>query len=177
MSAAKEYAKAIFSLSLDLSSERKVYSDILTCREAISENPDYVRIIDSPALSTAEKLGLIDRAFGSVCECVLNLLKILAQKRRFHLFKDIATEHEALYLEHAGIVRATAVTAFALSGAQKDKIKARLEAITGKQIILENTIDKEVIGGIMLRYAGVQLDSSLRSRLTEIENRLKNTVL
>lgn len=177
MTAAKEYAEALFSLSLELSVIEDVYRDFKDCAEAVAKNPDYIKIIDSPAISTAEKPGLIDKAFGSVCEPLLNLLKILAEHRYFHILKGIFSSFEDMYLEHMGICRAEAVSAKPLTENQKKKLREKLESITKKTVILTNTVDKTLIGGIKLRYGGIQLDGSLKARLEDIERRLKDTVL
>ena len=177
MTAANEYAQALFSLSLETSVTDEVYRDLKDCAEAVAKNPDYIRIIDSPAIGKSEKPELIDKAFGSVCEPLLNLLKILAEHRYFHMLKSIFSAFEELYLEHCGICRAEAISAKPLSKAQLDMLKEKLEGITKKRIILINTVDKGLLGGVKLRYGGVQLDGSLKARLEEIEGRLKNTVL
>lgn len=177
MTAAKEYAKALFSLSVELDEVEETYSDLKDCSLAVSAQSDYTRIIDSPALPKAERLALIDSAFSTVCENVRNLMKILCERGRFYMLTELFSDYEELYLEYRGICRAVAVTAQPLGKDQLSRIKEKLSAITGKTILLENKIDPSVIGGIMLRYGGVQLDGSVRARLDEIEHRLKSTVL
>ena len=76
-----------------------------------------------------------------------------------------------------GICPAEAVSALPLTEEQLGAIKARLEDTTGKTIVLKNTVDPSVLGGIKLRYMGIQLDGTLRARLNAIENGLKNTIL
>ena len=46
--------------------------------------------------------------------------------------------------------------------------------MTGKKIILKNTVKPEILGGVMLRYSGIQLDGSVKSRLDAFERSLKN---
>ena len=177
MTAEKEYAKALFSLSVELNTVEEDYSDLKDCSLAVSAQKDYTRIIDSPAIPKAERLGLIDSAFSKVSEPVRNLMKILCERGRFSMLEELFEAYEALYLEYRGICRAVAVTAAPLGNDQMKRIKEKLSRITGKTITLENEIDPSVIGGIMLRYGGIQLDGSVKARLDEIERRLKSTVL
>ena len=60
---------------------------------------------------------------------------------------------------------------------QKEAISSKLAAMTGKTIILKNTIDPDVLGGLKLRYMGIQLDGTLRARLDAIESGIKKTIL
>ena len=177
MTAHEEYAKALFMLSEELGKSDEVLADVNACREAIAENPAYASLADTPALSVPEKCALIGEAFSSVCEEVRNLLLILCEHHSVNLFTAIAKEYARLYNEARGIIVAEAITAAPLSEEQAARLTLRLEAETGKKIILKRTIDKELLGGIKLRYSGIQLDGSLRSRLDNIEARLRGVIV
>ena len=49
--------------------------------------------------------------------------------------------------------------------------------MTGKTIIIKNTVDKSILGGIKLRYLGKELDGTRKARLNAIEKSLKNTII
>lgn len=174
---AEEYGRALFSLTEDMGISDRVLSDLKDCVEAISLSPEYVTLTDSPAISTEEKLSLVGEAFGSVEEPLRNLLLILASARRFGLLSSILKKYEELYNESRGIISAQIISAVELSEEKVDKIIKKLEAITGKKIQARCVVDNSLIGGIKLRYGGIQLDGSLKSRLEEIEKRLAATVI
>ena len=71
----------------------------------------------------------------------------------------------------------TAGSAMALSQSQKDKLTAKLEALTGKSIQLINRVDPECLGGIRLDYDGKRVDGTVAHRLESVRSMLKNTVL
>ena len=177
MSNARNYAEALFSLSEELSVSEAVLRDVALTAEILKENPDYLKLADTPAISVTEKLSLLDGAFSSLEESVLNLLKILAEKHSVYLFSEIAKEYASLYNESRGIFEAEVVTATALTSENSGKLKEKLEKLTGKTIIIKNTVDKSVLGGIKLRYMGRELDGTLKGRLSLIEKSLKNTIL
>ena len=60
---------------------------------------------------------------------------------------------------------------------QLDAMKAKLAKITGKHIIIKNTVDPTILGGVKIRYSGIQLDGSVKTRLDKFEEGLKNTVI
>ena len=177
MKLAKNYAEALFSLSEELGTTADVLRDIEICRDVLLLNPSYKNLTDTPAISVPEKLSLISAAFGSLNESVVNLLKILCEKHEVHSFPEIAKEYVALYQESRGICPAEIISAVALTDVQKEKIKLKLEKATGKTIVIRSTVDKNLLGGIKLRFMGKQLDGTLKARLTAIEDGLKNTIL
>ena len=177
MSGAYEYAKALFMISEEEHCSDKMRGDVDTARAAFISNPDYARLLDTPALPKSERLSLIDEAFSSLEPSLVNLIKILAEKRLSYVFPRLAEEYFALYDESRGILRAEAVTAAPLTKEQSDALARRLSALTGKTVIISNTIDKSILGGVKLRYGGIQLDGSIKTRLDKFEAALKSTVI
>ncbi len=177
MTGAYEYARALFMLSEEERSSDRVMADIAVAKRAFIDNPDYARLLDTPALAKSERLELIDKAFASLDGSLVNLIKILAERRLSYIFPKLAEEYSALYDESRGILRAEAVTAVALTKAQSDALARKLSALTGKTVILNNTIDKSILGGVKLRYGGIQLDGSVKTRLDKFESALKSTVI
>lgn len=177
MTGGKEYALALFSLTEELGIADAALGDVEICKRAFDENPSYVKLCDTPSLPISEKLELITSAFATVAEPVKNLLCILCEKHSVSLFSSVAKEFVALYNESRGIIVADAISAVPLSAAQISAIKKKLEAMTGKTVKVNNTVDKSMISGMRLRYMGTQLDGSLISRLEAIEKNLKNTIV
>ena len=174
MARKNEYANALFMLASEESAVEAVKEDVDSASLAFKENPDYIKLLDTPALTKAEKLSLIDDALSSLCYSVKNLIKILCETHLVHTFKEIASAYLALYDDYFGIERAEAVTAVPLTDEQENAITQRLAEMTGKKIILKNTVNPEILGGVMLRYSGIQLDGSVKTRLDSFAQSLKN---
>ena len=173
----KEYAKALFLLAEEKNAMQEILCDLKQAAAALAEAPDYVALLDSPALPREEKDRLIDEAFASVDADLCSFLKILAAKHALYTMKRITQTYEALCDEAMGIVRAEAITVAPLSEAQSEKLRQRLEAETKKTVVLTNTIDPSLLGGVKLRYMGKQVDGSLQNRLEAIRKTLQSTAL
>jgi F-type H+-transporting ATPase subunit delta len=119
----------------------------------------------------------VGTAFGRLDENLLNLIKILTERRSVQLFGKIAEEYYRLYDESRGILRVEAITALPLTKAQADAITRKLSSSLNKTVVLSNTIDQSTLGGVKLRYGGVQLDGTVKTRLDKFEEALKNTVI
>lgn len=177
MIARLEYAKAVFMLAEEENSCEKTLFDLRTAVAAIKENENYFELLDTPALPKEEKLKLVDEAFSSLSEHVLNTIKILCEKRMSRTLPDILKEYEALYDEKFGILRVEAVSARKMTDSQISALKEKLEKEKNKTVIIKNTVNPEILGGLKLRFSGLQLDGSLKTRLDKIEASLKNVIV
>ncbi len=174
---AQEYGKALFMLTEELGTTETVLADIDVVCAVFVENASLVNLLDTPAVTREEKLSVIDAAFSTLDTTLVNLLKIVAEKRCAYLFTRVCRAYRALYDEARGIERVEAVTALPLTEQQTARLKQRLEAKTGKTVIITNTTDPSILGGIKLRYMGIQLDGSLKTRLDGFERALKETII
>ena len=177
MTDAKEYARALFELAEESGKTEAVISDLALIDSAFSENPDYKNLLDTPALSKDEKLSLIDEAFSTLDEYAVNTLKILCERHSVRLFPKVKTEIEKLYDEARGIERVEAITAISMTDEQIKAMTKNLEAITNKTVIIKNIVNKSVLGGVIIRYSGVQLDGSVKTRLDDFRKSLSNIVI
>lgn len=173
----KEYAAALFSLTEELGTTESALSDTRAVCEVLKQNPEYVKLLDTPALAAAEKLALISEALGSVDESLKNLVMMLCEKHSVYVFPKIAKEYELCYNEARGILTAEVISVEPLSPSAKERLIARLTEITGKKILLTERLDKSLLGGLVVRYGARQLDGSLKTRLSAIEKSLKSTIV
>ena len=173
----KEYASALFLLAREEGMTALIYEELASLKSLLLENPDYVKLLDTPAMKKEERLALAETAFAGFSEYVRNVIMLLCEKHLAAGLPRLIDGYSALYDEECGILRAEAVTAVAMSDAQIKRLVAKLGAITGKTVVLKNTVDPTTLGGVKLRYAGNQLDGSIRAGLERFENALAGVVL
>ena len=173
----KAYGEALFSLTEELKITEKVLDDVKTLTEVITASPEYLKMLDSPALTREERLGLIDKSFASLDKCLVNMTKLLCEKRLTYALPKALDAFTKAYEVSRGIERVEVISAIPLTQAQCARLKAKLEGITKKQIIISNTHDPSLLGGMKLRYMGIQLDGSVKSKLDGFEKRLSELVI
>ena len=177
MAILNDYGKALFMLTEERGTTEAVLSEVAMAEELFSKNLDYVRLLDTPALSKAERLRLVNEAFASFDEDLKSLIKILCEKHSVNAFPEVKKSFSSPYDTSRGIEHVEAVTAIPMTDAQITRMSDKLARETGKKIILKNTVSPEILGGVKLRYSGIQLDGSVRTRLEKFEASLKNTVI
>lgn len=172
------YAKALYDLAKEENLCRGILDELNVLKDAFLENADFMRLLASPNLPKEARCQILDDSFaGKVQEYILNFLKILTEKGYIRHFPDCCDAYKELYNEENGILSVKVITAVALTPAQSEKLKAKLDAITGKHVELHNVIDPACLGGVRLDYDGKRVDDTVQHRLDAIYNLLKNTVL
>ena len=174
------YANALFEVS-DISkvtNAKNINEELVELKVIFSKNKDYIRLLSSPACSKLEKHKLLDQAFG---ECLsgytLNFLKLLVDNGRFASINSIIDEYCHIYDSHNGIMQVTAITATKLDSDLEEKLVHKLNKVTGKKVTLNNVLDKSVLGGIKLRYDNTEIDGTVKTKLDELKQMIKQSTI
>ena len=176
--AANTYAQALYDLAKDEGLGKTVLEELSALKTVFSETPEYSKLLSAPDLPKQERCQILDEAFrGKVHPYVLNFLKILTEKGYIRQFPACCDAYRSFYNEDNGILVVKAVSAAALTPAQTEKLIAKLEATTGKQIDLHCSVDAAALGGLRLSYDGKLVDGTVKTKLDSIGKLLKNTVL
>lgn len=165
----KEYASALFSLAYEKKLVDEIKADVEQIRSIIKDNPEYLDIVSSPALTLSNRLSLIDEAFGDKNEYVVSFLKLLCENKSIATLNAIIDEFFVLITELENRAVAKIYYAFELNDSQKEKLLKKLKGITNKEIDPIYIEDKDLIGGIKIELDGKVLDGSLSSRLNNIK--------
>ena len=79
-----------------------------------------------------------------------------------------------MYNAHLNIELSSITTTFNLDQKSLDVVKSFAEKITDKNIILENNINKEIVGGFNLKIGDRMIDCSVSSKLKNLIKKLIN---
>ena len=176
-------ATSVYGQSLyDLAAEEGLSEEILKQMEAVQaifkENPDYITLLLEPSIPRRERLGLLEEAFkGQVHPYLQNFLMILLENSLLRGFSACCRTYRESYNKDHGIEEATVTSAVALTEAQVKSLKSKLEAISGKTVILRQKVDSSVLGGLRVEIGGRLLDGTVMGRLADLRKKVSATVL
>ena len=176
-------ATSVYGQSLyDLAAEEGLSEEILRQMEAVQaifkENPDYITLLLEPSIPRRERLGLLEEAFkGQVHPYLQNFLMILLENSLLRGFSACCRTYRESYNKDHGIEEATVTSAVALTEAQVKSLKSKLEAISGKTVILRQKVDSSVLGGLRVEIGGRLLDGTVMGRLADLRKKVSETVL
>lgn len=168
----KEYGDAIYALAGEEDCLDPVLEGLELAVEVFRDNPGYLTLVQNPALSKEERLGLLDQAFEGAHPYVKNLLKLLCERSALSLCPGCLEQLRALVYAQRGILPVEVISAVPLSPGQQEALRQRLAAKTGKTILLKEKLDPTVLGGVKLRYEGKELDGTAAGRLGALRHML-----
>jgi F-type H+-transporting ATPase subunit delta len=171
---ARRYAKALFELGNDAGTLTSVVSEVLAIANAYAESLELRTVLDNPLVDHAVKRAiLVDLAEkGQLSTVVKNALLLLGDRRRLHALPAIAQLLKEMSDLREGVLRAEVTTAARLPDSYYDRLKAKLEKMTGKRIVIDRREDPTLIAGVVTRIGDMVIDGSLKARLDEMANAL-----
>ncbi|MDM8160414.1 ATP synthase F1 subunit delta [Labilibaculum sp. K2S] len=167
------YAKALFELGKEKNLIESVIKDIQLVDEVCKTMPEFWLMVESPVVKTSQKRTSVKLIFGDKINPVsLNFLDLVVQNRREIYLKDISRNFLALCRKDKGILSATLTSASAIEKESNRKLSELLSKSFNAKIELQEVVDKEIIGGFVLRIEDQQLDASVSNQLNLIKREL-----
>ncbi len=173
----EEYGKALFALAVEEKKCAEFFDTLSALAVLIEKYPAYAKLLDTPAMRTEEKLSLIDAAFGTIEPMVFNCVKLLCEKHAVHQIPGCFRTYKKLYYASQGIEEAVCISAQPLSEKQKQALHQKLCRLTKKDVRLVCHVDPSLLGGIVVRINGKQLDGSIRAKLDVFRKSLADAVV
>lgn len=161
---ARRYAQAIYQIAKAKNNLDEWGKDLKRIAE-IAKDQQVIDTMDSPKIPFDQKAALMKQKLGKADELVYNLCYLMITKGKLKNAGQISDEYEALLDEHKGIKHALVTTAVPVDDAEKQKIAAQLEKITGKKVSVKLQVNPAILGGIIARIEDTQIDGSVRNKL------------
>ncbi|WP_251975838.1 F0F1 ATP synthase subunit delta [Salinicola avicenniae] len=171
---ARPYAKAAFEFARDHKA-LQAWSQSLSLAAAAAGDADVSeRILGNPRLTADDKIRLLLEVCGEGAfdEQVGNFLRLVGEKGRLAALPDIFEEFEVLRAQEEKRVDVTIVSAFELDDAQQNVLAEALKKRLNREISITTQVDRELLGGVILRTGDTVIDGSVRGRLQRLREAL-----
>jgi F-type H+-transporting ATPase subunit delta len=171
---AKIYATSLLDLATEKNELEAVHGDVLYLEKLLEESTLIQSFLESPKIENSERIKVFESTFrGKLSDAVVNFLLVVIRKGRQLFFREMLAEFKVLYGEHIGLVQVTATTAVELEPSVRGKLEEALRKKLAKKVELQNTVNPEILGGIIVRYDGMVADGSLQTSLDKIAANMK----
>jgi F-type H+-transporting ATPase subunit delta len=169
---ARPYAQAAFEEAQRLG-DLKGWSEMLLTLAEVVNNPDVRAVVTNPRVAKSKIENVMDSLLGGKANIQQrNFVRILADNQRLLLLPDIVALFESLRADAEKIVNVEVDSAFELSTVQQERIISSLKTRLGREIKLVCKVNKELLGGVVIRAGDKVIDGSARTRLGEMANAL-----
>ena len=170
----KTYGDALFELAVEKDKVDVLLQEIEQLKAVLSENEDFGRLMNHPKIIKEEKIQVAKDVFtGRVSDELLGFLTIIISKDRYKDIDAILDYFIAEVKRYKGIGIATVTTAVPLKEEQCKKIEQKLLDTTQyTKMEMHYNLDESLIGGMVVRIGDRVVDSSIKTKLSELQKEL-----
>lgn len=167
---AYRYARSLMQLAQERNEVEAVREDMLLVAAVCEANRDLRVMLNSPVIKADAKDRVLGRVFGGqIGHLTERFIAILVRKGREGLLAEIAEGFQLVYRQAHGILLAEVRSAAPLSESAREQVQRMAEQRhPGKAIVLKESIDPALIGGVVVRIGDEQLDASVARRLSDL---------
>ena len=171
---ARRYAKALHAAAAEAGAGEAAGHELATLLDVLQSNREAVDVLARPWIKPGDRRGTA-LALAQQAGCgtlVQDFVALVAERGRLDHLVAIAAAYRDLVDAALGRARAQIRTAVALTDGEKEQIARHLQAALGKQIILEERVDTNLLGGFVAQVGSLILDGSLDGQLARMRERL-----
>lgn len=169
------YGSALY----DLASEKKCIDEILNDLDVIEkvmkESSELRHVIKSPLVNSEEKLNILLKIFAgsSFNNLTTTFLKVLDNNKRISNILSIILQFKKINSEKRGDIAANVISANELSEDEKNNITNQLKNTLGQKLSLNFNVDKEIIGGLIVKVGSKMIDTSIANKINKLKIAMK----
>mgnify|MGYP002069388992 FL=1 len=164
----------MFELAVEENKVDDLLDEIGQLQKVLQENVDFGRLMTHPKINKDEKIQVVTDVFkGRISDELLGFLTIIISKDRYQEIDGILEYFLTEVKKYKGIGVATVTTAVPLREEQCKKVEQRLLDTTDyKSMEIHYKQDAALIGGMVIRIGDRVVDSSISTKLNELQKDL-----
>ena len=169
------YGSALY----DLASEKKCIDEILNdfdvIEKVMKESSELRHVIKSPLVNSEEKLNILLKIFAGLSfnSLTTTFLKVLDNNKRISNILSIILQFKKINSEKRGDIAANVISANELSEDEKNNITNQLKNTLGQKLSLNFNVDKEIIGGLIVKVGSKMIDTSIANKINKLKIAMK----
>ena len=174
ITSAERYSLALFELSDESNLLSIIEDQASSMLNLINQSEDFYNLIKDPTINQEDLSKVINKLVENNKFDTLfkNFLNFLIQKRRFFFIERILKSFIEICSQKRGELKAELKSAKNLSSDEITKITELLTKNFSSKIKLNYKHDESLIGGLIVQVGSTMVDSSIKNKLQQIENRM-----
>ncbi|MCM1386554.1 MAG: F0F1 ATP synthase subunit delta [Bacillus sp. (in: Bacteria)] len=170
----KTYGDALFELAVEENKVDSLLEEIEQLQKVLKENDEFGKLMTHPKINKEEKLQVVTNVFkGRISDELLGFITIIISKDRYQEIDEILEYFLAEVKKYKGIGVATVTTAVPLREEQCKQIEQKLLDTTDyRSMEMNYKLDAALIGGMVIRIGDRVVDSSISTKLSELQKDL-----
>ena len=152
----------------------EVESEINSILKLIIENLEFKNLIKNPTISQENQSKAINAIFQKykINNLLIKFLNFLVSKRRLFFVEKIFKDFLIICSNERGEIVAKLSAAKKLNDKEIEDIKKSLTENFGTNLKLNFKHNPDLVGGLVIQVGSIMIDSSIKNKLQQIENRM-----
>ena len=167
---AKRYAEAVYGVAKEKDKVKEIYDMLNSLMELYINDSEFRNFMLHPLIENSEKKDFLGKIFTDADDITMNIIDYFVDKDRIEIIRYIVSEYLKLYYLENNEVEDTGIFSKELSEEQFDLLKSKLEKKVGKKIILKIEVNKDIIGGGIVKMGDQIIDGSIKRQIENIKN-------
>ena len=174
ITSAERYSLALYELSTESNVTSQIEEQSISVLKLLEQSQDFSNLIKDPTTSQDDWLKVVNTISENYKfdQLLKNFLSFLIQKRRFFFVERILKSFIEICSEKRGELKAELRSAKQLSNEEIKQITEELTKNFSSKIKLNYKHDESLIGGLVVQVGSTMVDTSIKSKLQQIENRM-----
>ena len=171
---AGRYSLALYELAMDTNSLSEIENHSSLIIELIAKSEDFIFLVKNPTISKEDQLSVLRKISEKykLNELLTKFLSFLVSKRRFFYVDKIMKSFIETCSIKRGELKAELTSAKDLSENEVNNIKEELTKNFSSKIKLNYKHNPSLIGGLIVQVGSTMVDTSIKNKLQQIENRM-----
>ncbi len=171
---ARRYAKAMVGLCDQRGDGEAVRAALGRLELVLDGAPEALIFLANPTIALSARKAVLKALLdgAKVDGSAFNLVSLLLDKGRIAELRHISTAFAAMLDDRSGRVQAEVVSATALTDASVQRLRALLQRMLSREIVLHASVNPDLIGGLVVHVGNTVYDASVLNHLNRLRHRL-----
>ncbi len=171
---AGRYAQALSEVVIEPAAFETARQELRALATLVSESDALRHALANPVIGVSSK----ERVIAEIAQRmelsppVRRLLTLLAERERLMLLPELAGAVDQLCDARAGVHEVEIRSAVPLAENTRDRLQVALGKISGGEVRIKETVDPELLGGVVARIGTTVFDGSLQTRLNALRSKM-----
>ena len=169
------YASALYDLAAEKKLVDPVLEDLSNLKNILKDNKELSLVVKSPLITSIDKLNIFESLLKKINanELTSTFLKVIEKNKRFSNLASIISQFMNINSQKRGDVLADITSADELNDDQKNNITNQLKSILGDKLSLSFDVDKNIMGGLIVKVGSKMIDTSLANKINKLKIAMK----
>lgn len=175
MTIARRYAKALLLIGKEDGRTEIYRKELDGVAQLFALDNGLAQAISNPLYNASDREKVLQEVVKrlSLSRVMSSFLLVLFAKRRIGFLDKINEFYQKLADDLKGVARASMISAMDLSSDTVEKVRSSLSALTGKEVVLDLSVDPGLIGGVITKIEDLVLDGSIKTQLFNMRESFK----